>query len=479
MLSIAACATDIRFKDASKKDIVITQASVSDGEVAVSDDVLSALKPDEMMRVGLLLPMTGKSEKVGKALQNAALMSLFDAGYSHLVLQFYDTKGTPEGARDAAELAIRQGVELIIGPVFAPELRAMREKATSAGVGIITFSSDPANVGKGVYTISTLTSQQVERIVSHTCGQGYKRLALLAPDNATGDIIALAAKRAIDACGGMITKTAYYDPKTENLLPVVAKIMPKMVEELEREKDEYIAALEKILNDPETKVKKVHLKNPDGSFKNATLTAEQLIAYIEKIKNAPVKRSPFEFDMLLVPEEGSKLRSFGALFAYYDLPSSIRVIGTSQWATSRPARESALIGGWFAGMPSAGFDNFSKRYAGLYGEKPMRIASQAYDAVALAASLAQTGGFSYSRLTDSSGFNGIDGLFRLLDNGLSERGLTVMGVERNGFSTLSPAPKVFVNNPDVADQTYIPEFRYSEELTAAPFDAGVTAPVAR
>lgn len=92
---------------------------VADANIAEKGEAAApALVPVEMVRVGLLVPLTGSSAKLGEVLRNAAMMSLFDISSQRLILQFYDTQGTAEGAREAAELAISQGVELIIGPVF-------------------------------------------------------------------------------------------------------------------------------------------------------------------------------------------------------------------------------------------------------------------------------------------------------------------------------------------------------------------------
>ena len=403
---------------------------VADANIAEKGEAAApALVPVEMVRVGLLVPLTGSSAKLGEVLRNAAMMSLFDISSQRLILQFYDTQGTAEGAREAAELAISQGVELIIGPVFSKSVRAIRPATHSADVGVITFSSDPSNLGDGIYTISTLTSQQVEHIVRYACDKGYKRLAVLSQDNATGDIISMAAKAAVDSCGGMITKAAFYDPQAADLQSAVQLIMPRLMEDLEAEREEEVKRLEK---------------------------SKELV------------RDPFEFDAVLISEEGSRLRSLGALFSYYDVPSDIRILGTSQWADSRPAREPALIGGWFSHLPSEGFAAFSQRYKDIYGEKPPRIASQAYDAVALAAILAETGSFSYENLTTVSGFKGVDGLFRLLPNGLSERGLQVLGVEKKGFVTLSPALEVFETVPVFVPDVYIKDFRHSPDLVTIP-----------
>ena len=198
------------------------------------------------------------------------------------------------------------------------------------------------------------------------------------------------------------------------------------------------------------------------------MTMEELTATIETLKNTEVVREPFEFDALLITEEGSRLRSLGALLSYYDVPKEIRILGTSQWANSSPSREPALVGGWFSNLPFTGFEQFSARYKNIYGEKPPRIASQAYDAVALAAVLAETGSFSYDNLTNPSGFRGVDGLFRLLPNGLSERGLEVLGVEKRGYVTLSPAPDAFDTEPVIVPNVYEKGFRYSPEFIPPP-----------
>ena len=51
--------------------------------------------------------------------------------------------------------------------------------------------------------------------------------------------------------------------------------------------------------------------------------------------------------------------------------------------------------------------------------------------------------FSDRALTSPSGFEGLDGIFRLRRDGGIERGLAVLEVRREGFRTLSPAPRTF------------------------------------
>jgi branched-chain amino acid transport system substrate-binding protein len=66
--------------------------------------------------------------------------------------------------------------------------------------------------------------------------------------------------------------------------------------------------------------------------------------------------------------------------------------------------------------------------------------------VSLVAALVKTQGparFAGETLTNSSGFAGIDGVFRFRPDGTNQRGLAVMRVTPSGSQVVSPAPKAF------------------------------------
>jgi ABC-type branched-subunit amino acid transport system substrate-binding protein len=124
----------------------------------------------------------------------------------------------------------------------------------------------------------------------------------------------------------------------------------------------------------------------------------------------------------------------------------VQLLGTGLWDDPRIFQAPSLEGGWFAAPETTGFRNFAGRYRARYGNDPVRTATLAYDAVALVAALVKTQGpqrFSEQILTNSSGFAGIDGVFRFRSDGLSERGLAVMQVAPGGGRPVSPAPKSF------------------------------------
>jgi len=127
----------------------------------------------------------------------------------------------------------------------------------------------------------------------------------------------------------------------------------------------------------------------------------------------------------------------------------MQLLGTGLWEDAQIFSNPAVDGAWYAGPDSTGFRNFSARYRTRYGQDPVRTASLAYDAVALVAALVKTQGkdrFAESVLTNSSGFTGIDGLFRFRPDGTNQRGLAVMKVSPTGGQIISPPPKDFAGS---------------------------------
>ena len=85
-----------------------------------------------------------------------------------------------------------------------------------------------------------------------------------------------------------------------------------------------------------------------------------------------------------------------------------------------------------------------------YGRPPHRLATLAYDGVALAGHLArlkQGGDFSAEAITNPAGWSGVDGIFRFLPDGRSERALAVIEVQGDRNVVISPAPGTFTASP--------------------------------
>jgi ABC-type branched-subunit amino acid transport system substrate-binding protein len=341
------------------------------------------------VKVALLLPLTasGSTPAVAKALKQAAELALFDFDNPNVTLVPKDTKGTPEGARLAAESAMQDRAELIVGPLFAQEVSGAAPVARQRGVPMIAFSSDEKVAGGGVYLLSFLAGRDVPRIVSFAMSRGKRNFAELVPQSAYGRIAEAAFARAVSSGGGQAAVRATFPPDDSNAM----------------------------------------------------------LGPVRQVANAIKSGQPV--DALFLPAGREELPSLAPLLASAELSSArVQFIGTGQWDYPNIGGDRALVGGWYPAPDPKGWSSFVQRYSKTYGAAPPRIASLGYDAISLAVSLSQNAPgqrYTTSQLTRPSGFSGVDGLFRLLSDGTSERGLAILEVQPGGPRVIDPAPSSF------------------------------------
>ena len=74
-------------------------------------------KRDGVVRVGLLVPLSGKYAALGNEIRRSVEMALFTINNPNIELLFLDTKAG-ENAGNAAITGIKSGVDIFIGPLF-------------------------------------------------------------------------------------------------------------------------------------------------------------------------------------------------------------------------------------------------------------------------------------------------------------------------------------------------------------------------
>ncbi len=399
----------------------LTRTQLIPGLNAVSEEAVPVPPRDPygLVRVGLLLPLTGSAADVGQALLNAAQMALFDVGDERFVLQPYDTRGTPDGAVEAAALAVAHGAQLLLGPVFSASAKAVVPQARAAGINMVPFTTDSTVAAPGVFVIGFLAHEQVRRIISFSRAQGIERFAVLAPATPYGETVVDAVSQLVPQTGGVLTRVAYYDSSGENLNDVVRSFA-----DYDRRHSALLA-------------QRAELESRSDAVSRVAL---RRLERLDTIGEVP-------YDAVLIPAQGGRLTEVAALLPFYDIdPGRVQLLGTMVWHAPGLGKEPALVGGWYPAPSPQGNASFYSRYRELYDATPPAIATHGYDAIALAAVLGRTRPnepFASNGLASPSGFSGVDGVFRLLPTGLSERGLAVLEITRDGSEPIDPAPATF------------------------------------
>jgi branched-chain amino acid transport system substrate-binding protein len=375
--------------------------------------------PGETPKVALLLPMSGQFEKIGTAMRQAAELALFEIADKGFEMTPIDTGGTPEGARRAAQQARAAGAHLILGPLLSGSVQAVKEELANDDINIIAFSTDSAVAGGKVYLMGFLVQPQIDRIVAYASQQGLKRIAVVAPEGAYGNAVIAAFREAVEKHQAIDAGTLLYPTETANMTKVFRAFTA------------YDVRAAKLLR----AIAKTHGKT-DARSRRARAKAKR-----------EIKVDPPEWDAVIIADGGARLLLAASMLAFYDVnPDKVQYLGTGQWDDPTVAREPNLKGGWFAAPPPEARAKFVAKFKEQFKADPPRIATLAYDAVALAAVLARSEGganFGPDAIASANGFIGIDGIFRFLPSGLSQRGLAVLEVAEDEIRMIGNAPKTF------------------------------------
>jgi len=429
LLVLAACAGPSVPKAPTEAQAEPPPAALEPDITVASEEPFVAAEPIRQVeiggpvKVGLLLPLSGRYARLGETLSNAAQLAVFDVADDRFTLLIKDTGGTPLGAQQAARDAIAEGARLLIGPVFASSVSGAAGEARAAGVNMLSFSNDRSVAGDGVFVLGLAPETQIDRIVGFGRAQGLQRIAVLAPRTPYGETVVAAARAATVRYGAELARIGFYDPEAADVSAEVRQFANY------DQRHRALLAQRQVLAARNDEAAKLALKRLDG---------------LDTL-------NPPEFDAVLVPESGKRLLTVAPMLAYFDVdPADVKFLGTSLWEDEDLMREPSLQGGWFTVPSRELWLNFVDRYRDTFDETPARIAGLAYDATALAAVLAQRASaaareprYQAEELTQSSGFAGINGLFRLRPDGTNDRSLAIVTIENGEFVTVDPAPQSF------------------------------------
>ena len=347
-----------------------------------------------VVKVGLLVPFSGKAANLGSAFMDASMQALFDRynrpGDVRVKVEIIakDTKGTALGAGDAAKEAIAEGAQILLGPLFSDAVIAASRVSKARRIPMITFSNNRDVAGPDVYVFGFVPIQQVARVTEGAMDKEIKDIALLAPNNDYGQRVSAALRRAVIPGNGHVSAVEFYAPDATDVDIEIQRL----------------------------------LKAGKSTFK--------------------------KIDAIMIAEGGSKLEYIIERLANYGATSkNVKLLGTGKWDDETLLFNKNLYGGLFASTPMRAYKGFQSRFMQQYGYRPPRIASLGYDAASLAIALANMKGgpqFTAANITAAKGYYGsANGLFRCSLQGVCERALSLIEIAPEGFKEVEPAPRAF------------------------------------
>lgn len=341
----------------------------------------------QSVKVALLVPYGSANagdDLVARSLENAARLAMAESAGITIDLVVYPTAADPAQAASAAQTAIAQGADVILGPLRSDEAAAVGVAAAPQSRAVLSFSNNTAIAGRNVFVLGHTFENTARRILGYSAANGRNRVVILHARNLAGEVARDAVRGAAGQTGASIVGELAYEFSQTGVLAAVPEV-------------------------------------------------QSLIQ--QSAANA----------LILTSDASGALPLFGQLLADSGTDTTAtQLIGLTRWDTPPQTLEiRGLQGGWFALPDPEAEAAFRTRYQLTYGEVPHILAGLSYDGMrAIIDTVARTGRIGAADFTTGSGFAGANGVFRLLNDGTNERAMAVVMLQNRQIIVVDPAPRL-------------------------------------
>jgi hypothetical protein len=355
---------------------------------------------EKILKIGVLLPLSGKFQDTGQSFLKAIQLALVDIGNENIKIYPKDSKANALDAYLSAKEFEELGVKVVIGPIFHESLERLNE---INNITFISFTNKTQKIPKNTIAFGINIDSQIDALKKYFDKIEVSKTLLLSPNSeftyesefvATKDIL-------------KFYRIYSYDVNPKKITGEIEKITNYQ----ERKKD-----LER----------RIKILEKSDLYKH-----EQELKELEQMHTL----GKVNFDSVVIIDFGERLKSVLTSFMFSDVPSDeVKFFTINQWFDETFFNENALQNLHF---PAIDFDNlkkFKKKYLDTFEEEPNQVSILAYDALGLIyyCWFNNDTQFKPDQLYNKNGFKGLHGKFIIKDN-LSKHQLKIYKVSDKKF----------------------------------------------
>ena len=354
---------------------------------------------EKILKIGVLLPLSGKFQDTGQSFLKAIQLALFDLGNENIKIYPKDSKANALDAYLSAKEFEELGIKVVIGPIFYESLERLNE------INSITFIS---------------LTNKTQKIPKNTIAFGINIISQI-------DVL----KKYFDEIE--VSKTLLLSPKSQftSQAEIITNSELKFYKVFA-----YNTSAKKITGEIK-KITNYQERKKDLERRIDILEKSDLYKDKKELEELEQKHTlgKVNFDSVLVIDFGERLKSVLTSFMFSDVSSNeVNFFTLNQWFDETFFNENALQNLHF---PAIDFDNlkkFKKKYLDTFGEEPSQVSILAYDALGLIyyCWFNNDAQFKPDQLYNKNGFKGLHGEFIIKDN-LSKHQLKIYKVSDKKF----------------------------------------------
>jgi ABC-type branched-subunit amino acid transport system substrate-binding protein len=350
---------------------------------------LHAVKSEEKLQIGLLVPMSGPNKDIGLSIIKAVQLAIKDIDSNLIEVIPKNTASKPNQTLKSAFELKEMGVKVVIGPVYHESLTYLSEIKDLTFLSLTNKTLDlPKNViAAGINSTSQLNTikkflekNDTERTIFLTPIQGYE----------------FEVQKGIKDSNIKIYRDYVYDIEPTKLTNQI----------------------EKITN---YKIRKQNLKDEIYRVKNSNeLNKDKIIKRLEK----KYTLGGLNFDAIVIADFDESLKSVSTSLLYTDVsPKEKFFITLNQWFDESLLNEINIQPIYYPSINKRNFDKYKKKYFSEFNENPTHLSLLSYDLVGLVYYLFLKEDISNLNkiFKKKNSFKGKIGIFDIKDNKINHR----------------------------------------------------------
>ena len=359
--------------------------------------------PEEKIKIGLLVPLSGKQSDIGKSILKSVSLAINKIDNPNIEILPKDTKNDPLKTLTAAKELKLEGVKIVIGPIFNDNLVYLDELKKMV---FLSLTNKNINNFKNVISAGINASSQIRTIMKFQQMNDINKTIFLIPNSDFKEEI----ENAISQSKIKLKYTHIYETNPLELTKQIEKITmyPQRKQNL---KDEI-----KRLEDSNEKNKEWKIKNLE---KKDTLGG-------------------INFDSVIVSDFEESLKSVFTSLLYTDVsPKRVYYITLNQWFDESFLKEESLQPVYFPSINKENYDEFINDYKKIYDLYPNQLSFLSYDLVGLVYYLIYQNNFEVDEkiFYKKNKFKGKVGIFEINKNRINHV-LNFYKVENNEFKKI-------------------------------------------
>ena len=177
-------------------------------------------------RIALMLPFSGRLEKVANAIQNGFLYAYYQDPEQVADLEIINASTDPIKFNLQYEQAIQNGADFIVGPI-SKDLIDVLQKRGELEVPTLTlnYASDETESGLNLYQFGLRPEDEAEQIADIALAQGKHHALVLVSDTDYGYRLQRAFSKRFESLGGQVVGSAAYPAKSDDFSAAIKNLL--------------------------------------------------------------------------------------------------------------------------------------------------------------------------------------------------------------------------------------------------------------